>query len=121
MKSIVAQHRYNGSILQKRNRALRLAARLSPATAADVRAARFVRLKHVTTVNELCANAERCGALIDGGREPHLLVPDELNDGYRPIAVYDFRPQIEQAAPLRSLDLHMGEALVRADTLVYWK
>jgi hypothetical protein len=115
---------YAGSGIEKRNTALSVASRTGAVRLADVEQERLARISsRVTTVLDYCTDAKVAGDHIDAGNEPYLLVRDVLNQGeYLTIPIYDRRIEaIEARTGLCWIHLSRGDALVKPDTLVYWK
>ncbi|MGN7104861.1 hypothetical protein ACTHR6_24835 [Ralstonia holmesii] len=119
----IGRRLYAGSLIEKRNTALQLAKRVSAVRVEDSRAAHLVGHARVTTVQQYCEDDQRATSQIDGGREPYLLVEDPYNPGeLRPVEIYDRRVDaVEPRTGLCWIHLSRGDALVKPDTLVYWK
>lgn len=119
----IGKRRYAGSAIERRNKALALAKAVGALCSTDVGADRFLKLERVTTVAEYCGDDAKAIKQIESNREPCLLVEDFYNPGeYLPLDVYDRQiDAVEARTSLCWIHLMRGDALVKPDTLVYWK
>jgi hypothetical protein len=122
-RTAAGKRNYEGSAIEKRNAALRLAASYEILRASDPLAVPFLTVKRVTSMLDFCMDAENAKAQVNEGNEPHLMVADPYNPGhFGLLAIYDRRIEaIEKRSGMCWIDVHKGECLVKPDTLVYWK
>jgi hypothetical protein len=107
---------------EQRNKALSLAKHFEPCTVTSERVAHLSGLKRLTTVKDYILQSDACAYQIDElGREPYLLLPDELNFGVVPCAIYDGSGEPDDETGKYILDLHRGLVLLDGDVAVYWK
>lgn len=122
-KNIGSARYASGSAIRVRNDALALAKAISPLTHGDEQAGRLLESGRAVLLINYCTNGHESGVHADGGREPFLLAPDEGNPGeYLPVSIYDARVNaVEAKSKLCWVTLSKGEALLKPDTLVYWR
>lgn len=122
-KKIGSDRYSSGSAIKVRNDALALAKVMSPVGHDEEVAERIVESGRAVRLIDYCTNGPASGVHADSGLEPFLLIDDESNPGeFLSVGIYDARIRaVEENSKLCWVTLSKGEALLKPDTLVFWK
>jgi hypothetical protein len=110
------------SNLNTRNAALAVAQSFGPLREGDPLIAHLASNGRLMKAMDFCTNDARWGEQVDLGRVPYLLFEDPLNAGEVTHVEIEDRliNAVESNTGLCTLVLHVGQALVPPDTVVYW-
>ena len=108
--------------LNTRNAALSLTKSIGPLREGNPLVSKLINDGRLMKAVDYCTNESLWGVQADLGREPFLVLEDELNPGeLTRLAIHDCRKEpVEINSGLCWIDVHAGKALVAPDTLVYW-